>query len=192
LTYGIKGEIVMATKNIVENTEIEAVEETVAATKKAKAPAKAPKKYAPDELIPCRSITYGELLLTGAKSRWLYRWANYGDVTEMEFQDLQALRSTRSTYLFKPRFIIEDSELVEQWKNDLGKMYDDIIAIDVEELFKLPVNQLRAKLKKAPAGIQQAVKNIAGEKIMNGSLDSLAKIKAIDEILGTELKLYIS
>jgi hypothetical protein len=58
-------------------------------------------------------------------------------------------------------------------------------------MFKLPVAQFKAKLKKAPRGVQQAVKNIAGEKILNGSLDSLAKIKAIDEILGTDLKLYI-
>ena len=71
-------------------------------------------------------------------------------------------------------------------------MYEDIINTDVEAIFKLPVNQLKAKLKKAPVGIQQAVKNIAGEKIMNGTLDSLAKIKAIDEILGTQLKMYIS
>jgi hypothetical protein len=70
-------------------------------------------------------------------------------------------------------------------------MYEDIIATDVEAMFKLPPAQLRAKLKKAPTGIQQAVKNLAGEKIMNGSLDSLAKIKAIDEVLGTQLKLYI-
>ena len=111
----------MATKNTVENTEIEAVEETVVETKKAKVPAKAPKKYAADEMIPCRSITYGELLLTGTKSKMLYTWANYGDVTDMEFQDLQALKSTRSSYLFKPRFIIEDPELVEQWENDLTK-----------------------------------------------------------------------
>jgi hypothetical protein len=194
LIYGEKGEIIMIQNEVekVEMNETEEVEVEVKATKSKKVAHKEVKKYAPTDMIPCRSITYGELLLTGAKSRWLYRWSNYGDVTEMEFQDLQALRSTRSTYLFKPRFIIEDPELVEQWKNDLGKMYDDIIAIDVEELFKLPVNQLRAKLKKAPAGIQQAVKNIAGEKIMNASLDSLAKIKAIDEILGTELKLYIS
>jgi hypothetical protein len=47
-------------------------------------------------------------------------------------------------------------------------------------------------LKKAPAGVQQAVKNVAGEKILNGTLDSLAKIRAIDEILGTDLKLYIN
>lgn len=183
------------TNNEIETVEVDVVEDVevdTKATKTKKTARKETKKYAPTDMIPCRSITYGELLLTGAKSRWLYRWANYGDVTEMEFQDLQALRSTRSTYLFKPRFIIEDEELVEQWRNDLGEMYDDIVATDVEALFKLPAHQLRAKLKKAPVGIQQAVKNLAGDKIMNGSLDSLAKIKAIDEILGTELKLYIS
>ena len=181
-------------KNAVENTEVDVVEEVEAEVKASKAKKVAPKevrKYAPDEMISCRSITYGELLLPGPKSKLLYTWSNYGDVTEIPFQDLQALKSTRSTYLFKPRFIIEDEELVEQWKHDLGGMYDDIIATDVEALFKLPANQLKARLKKAPKGIQQAVKNLAGEKIMNGSLDSLAKIKAIDEILGTQLKLYI-
>ena len=177
-------------KNVTENIEVESAE--VKETKPKKAAAKEARKYAPGDMIPCRSITYGELLLPGPKTRLLYTWANYDDVTEVEFQDLQALKSTRSTYLFKPRFIIEDEELVEQWKNDFGKMYDEIATINVEELFKLPANQLKAKLKKAPSGIQQAVKNVAGEKIMNGSLDSLAKIKAIDEILGTQLKMYIS
>lgn len=182
-------------KNTIESTEVDVVEEIAPEGKVAKSKkptVKEVRKYAPNEIIPCRSITYGELLLPGAKSKMLYTWANYGDITEIEFQDLQALKSTRSTYLFKPRFIIEDEELIEQWKNDLGKIYDDIIATDVEAMFKLPTNQLKAKLKKAPAGIQQAVKNLAGEKIMNGSLDSLAKIKVIDEVLGSDLKLYIS
>lgn len=175
-------------KNAVENVDVN-VEEVKTDAKKAK---KAPRKYAPDDMITCRSITYGELLLTGAKSKLLYTWANYGDTTDMYFQDLQALKSTKSSYLFKPRFIIEDDELVEQWAGDFKKMYDDIVTMDVEALFSLSANQLKAKLKKAPSGIQQAVKNVAGEKIMNGTLDSLAKIKAIDEVLGTQLMLYVS
>ena len=179
----VKAEVDVVEEVKVEETKTEKVEKNPVV--------KEVKKYTPTDMIPCRSITFGELLLTGAKTKWLYRWANYGDVTEMEYQDLQALRSTRSSYLFKPRFIIEDENLVEQWKNDFGSMYDDIIATDVEAMFNLSPAQLKAKLKKAPTGIQQAVKNLAGEKIMNGSLDSLAKIKAIDEVLGTQLKLYI-
>lgn len=179
----------MANKKDVSIEEIEITEEVVQEVKKA--PVKTQRKYAPDDMIVCRSITFGELLLTGPKSRLLYSWANYGDTTEVPYQDLQALRSTRSSYLFKPRFVIEDEELVEQWGKDLQAMYDTIVAVDVEDMFKLPIGQFKSKLKKAPRGVQQAVKNIAGEKILNGSLDSLAKIKAIDEILGTDLKLYI-
>ena len=156
-----------------------------------KVPAKSSRKYAPDDMITCRSITYGELLLAGKKSKLLYSWANYGDTTDVEYQDLQALKSTRSSYLYKPRIVIEDEELVEQWEKDFGEMYKSIVDVDVEDMFKLPLNQFKSRLKKAPKGVQQAVKNIAGEKILNGSLDSLSKIKAIDEILGTDLKLYM-
>lgn len=153
---------------------------------------KTPRKYAPDDLIPCRSVTYGELLLSGTKSKLLYVWSNYNDVTEVEFQDLQALKSTRSSYLFKPRFIIEDDELVTEWSKDFKDMYSKIAKVNVEDILDLPLGKFKAALKSAPVGVQQAVKNIAGEKIMDGSLDSLAKIKAIDEILGTDLKLYLS
>ena len=174
-----------------KNTDINEIEEVKAESKKEKTTQKSARKYAPTDRIPCRSLTYGELLLTGPKTRLLHTWSNYGDVTEMEYQDLQALKSTRSSYLYKPRFIIEDEELVEQWAGDFKKMYDEIVEMDVEDLFRLPIGQLKAKLKKAPAGVQLAVKNMAGEKIMNGTLDSLAKIKAIDEVLDTQLMLYI-
>lgn len=178
----------MATKKTA--TENEIVEEKTV-VEEIKPVVKQPKKFAQDDMIPCRSVTYGELLLTGPKSKLLYSWANYGDVTEIPFQDLQALRSTRSSYLFRPRFIIEDEDLVELWAKDLKDMYNNLVDEDVDALFKLPLNQFKSKLKKAPRGVQQAVKNIAGEKILNGSLDSLAKIKAIDEILNTDLKLYL-
>lgn len=169
----------------------EAVSEETEVVVETKATKKVARKFEPDDLIVCRSITFGELLLTGKKSKLLYSWANYGDTTEVEYQDLQALKSTRSSYLFKPRFIIEDEELAAQWSKDFGDIYKNIEDIDAEDLLKLPVAQLRSKLKKAPKGVQLAVKNIAGDKILNGSLDSLAKIKAIDDILGTDLKLYI-
>lgn len=172
-------------------TKKETVSEEIAVATESKATKKAVRKFEPDDLIVCRSITFGELLLTGKKSKLLYSWANYGDTTEVEYQDLQALKSTRSSYLFKPRFVIEDADLVEQWGKDFGDIYKNIEDIDAEDLLKLPVAQLKSKLKKASRGVQLAVKNIAGDKILNGSLDSLAKIKAIDEILGTDLKLYI-
>lgn len=151
---------------------------------------KTPRKFAMDEPILCKSVTFGELLLPGKKSQLLYTWADYGDTTEVEFQDLQALRSTKSAYLNDPLFVIEDEELLEQWP-EFKSLYEKVAAIDVDSLFNLPINQFKHRLREIPVGFKNSIKNIAGDKIRNGSLDSLAKINALDEILGTELKLLI-
>lgn len=154
------------------------------------APKKAPRKFAMDDPILCKSVTFGELLLPGKKSQLLYTWANYGDTTEVEFQDLQALRSTRSAYLNAPYFVIEDEELLEQWP-EFKALYEKVAAIDVDNLFNLPINQFKKRLREIPVGFKDSIKNIASDKILNGSLDSLSKINALDEILGTDLKLLI-
>lgn len=151
---------------------------------------KTPRKFAMDDPILCKSVTFGELLLPGKKSQLLYTWANYGDTTEVEFQDLQALRSTRSAYLNAPYFVIEDEELLEQWP-EFKALYEKVAAIDVDNLFNLPINQFNKRLREIPVGFKDSIKNIASDKILNGSLDSLAKINALDEILGTDLKLLI-
>lgn len=153
-------------------------------------PKKTPRKFAMDDPILCKSVTFGELLLPGKKSQLLYTWANYGDTTEVEFQDLQALRSTRSAYLNAPYFVIEDEELLEQWP-EFKALYEKVAAIDVDNLFNLPINQFKKRLREIPVGFKDSIKNIASDKILNGSLDSLAKINALDEILGTDLKLLI-
>lgn len=175
----------MATKKEIHTEEI--VEAEVK-----KPVVKVPRKYDPDEQITCRSITYGGLLIVGPKSKLLYSWSNYGDTTPVEYQDLQALRSIRSAHLLKPRIVVEDEELIAQWGKDFEDLYSKIVDVDVEKILDLPLGKFKTALKNAPKGVQQAVKNIAGEKILDGSLDSLAKIKAIDECLGTDLKLYLS
>ena len=173
------------------NTKKTSVTEEVAKDEVIKeTPKKTPRKFAQDEMIPCRSVTYGELLYPAKKSQLLYTWANYGDVTEVEFQDLQALRSTRSQYLNDPKFIIEDDELLEQWP-EFKKLYENVALIDTDKLFALPLNQFKAKLRNIPAGFRDSLKNVASAKILDGTLDSLAKINAMDEILGTDLKLLI-
>lgn len=169
-----------------EKVEVAANDEVVVAKPKKKEL----RKFAQDDLILCKSVTYGELLLPGKKSKLLYIWANHGDTTEVEFQDLQALRSTRSAYLMNPYFVIEDEELLEQWP-DLKAIYDKAAEIDIDNLFALPLNQFKKKLRDLPVGFRDSVKNIAGERIRDGSLDSISKIKAIDEALGTELRLMV-
>lgn len=175
------------TKKKIDTDNIENVEQI---NKVAKVTKPAPRKFAPTDPIECRSVTYGELLLPGKKSQLVYSWANYGDVTDVEFQDLQALRSMRSPYLKRPLFIIEDDELVEQWP-ELKQTYSEIAKVDIENLFDLPLPKFKSRIANLPNGYKNALQSIAGAKILDGSLDSISKIKALDEVLGSDLMFYI-
>ena len=149
-----------------------------------------PRRFKKDDMISCRSVTYGELLFPGKKSQLLYTWADCGDTTEVEYQDLQALRSVRSQYLYNPCFVIEDEDLIEQW-SDLKVLYNKVAEADIHKLFDLPIKKFEQALKNIPTGYKDAVKNAASAKIIDGSLDSIQKIRILDNILGTELKLFI-
>jgi hypothetical protein len=55
----------------------------------------------------------------------------------------------------------------------------------------MPHRQFIAKLKQLPDAMKSTVQNMAYAMIQDGTLYDLRTIKAIDEILGTELKMMI-
>lgn len=177
-------------------TEIEVVETNEIEAEVIKTPVSTPKKvnkpkHDSSELIPCRSVRFGELRLIGPKTGMPYSWANEGDIREVEYQDLVSWRALHSKYLFEPMIIIEDEDICEEWKADLANLYGNVQQLDLKELFKLPLRQFTAQLKKLPNGMKSTVQNMAYAMIQNGTLYDLRMIKAIDEILGTELKMMI-
>ena len=58
-------------------------------------------------------------------------------------------------------------------------------------MFRLPHRQFVSQLKKLPESMKSTVQNMAYAMIQDGTLYDLRTIKAIDEILGTELKMMI-
>lgn len=175
------------TEEIIEN---EVVEEVVEAPKPAPKKVNKP-KHDPNELILCRSVRFGELRLIGPKTHMPYSWANEGDIREVEYQDLVSWRALHSPYLFKPMIIIEDEDICEEWKADLGELYENLQQVDLKGMFKLPQRQFVSQLKKLPEGMKSTVQNMAYSMIQDGTLYDLRTIKAIDEILGTELIMMI-
>ena len=148
-------------------------------------------KHDPSELIACRSMIFGELMLIGPKTKMRYSWANEGDIREVEYQDLVSWRALHSKYLFAPYIIIEDEDICEEWKADLGPVYDKLQDINLRDIFNMPQRQFVAQLKQLPDTMKTSMQNMAYSMIQDGSLYDLRKIKAMDEILGTELTMMI-
>ena len=147
-----------------------------------------PKTFKASDMIPCRSIVNGELFMVGEKSRTLYSWASYGDVQEVSYQDLSYdLRNSRTGFAKAPRFIILDDELVEQHP-DLKEIYASMYSNgDLREILDLDVDRMRKEIENLPAGAKDAIKGLASSMVQNGTLDSVGKIKVLDELFGTKL-----
>ena len=179
----------MANKTI-KQTELDEIDistdEVEVETPKKSAPKKTPKKYAPTDTIECRSVTGSTLVLVGPKSHLEYTWEDYGDTAWVEYQDLQALQSRKSNFLTKPRFIIEDDEIVEQWGSMLKPIYNKVTDQTIEEFFDLPLEKFKAKLNTMPDGLKDAIKTKAVQMIDSEELYDIRKVREMDMAWGTD------
>ena len=181
----------MASKTTTKKTKSEViqepkVDEVVVETPKKPVAKKEPKKFAPNDSIECRSVTGGRLILIGPKSHLQYTWEDYGDTAWVEYQDLQALQSRKSNFLVKPRFIIEDADLVEQWGTMLKPIYNKVTDQTIEDLFELPLAKFKAQLNIVPDGLKDAIKTKAVQMIETEELYDIRKVREIDAAWGTD------
>lgn len=171
-------------ETVVETTVPNVIEETPAPVVR--------KKYEKDDQILCRSVTVGSLVCGSPKDKGrVYRWSGYGDEAWVDYADLVALQSRKSGFVYNPQFIIEDEQLVEEWK--LDDVYATFYGIDnPTAFFKLPPAEIKARLNEAPKGLKEAIKSVAAQCVKNGTLDSLNVIKAVDAALGTQLLTFVN
>lgn len=144
--------------------------------------------FEPNDLIPCKSITAGELLMEGYKTKFVYRWADYDDVQEVEYQDLAYdIRIQGRSYSKYPRFIILDDDFIEQ-NPVLNEVYSKIFTIsDLRKILEMTPAEIKKTVNTLPKGARDSLKTIVSTAIANGTLDSVNKIKVFDEIFETEM-----
>ena len=96
--------------------------------------------YKPDEMISCRSIFPGVLIFNGVHSGITYTFNGMGDRRNVEYQDLKGGMLLQNSMMFKPDFIIEDSDLIndERWA-ELKAVYENMYTDeDIKKVMKLP------------------------------------------------------
>lgn len=183
---------VETTESVTVETEVKpVVETTVEPVREAVVEPKKPRKYEPDDLIPCRSMYAGTLLFTGEKTKITYEFSNMGDFRYVEYQDLLSALLLRKKSLFAPYIVIEDDKLLEDvhWQ-EVKAVYDGLYTRqDLINLINLPATRFAEEFKKLPSGFKSTIATMVSEMITEGTFDSMNKIKVIDEVCGTDLKL---
>lgn len=150
------------------------------------------KKFAKTTLIPCRSICTGVLYVEGPNSKNDYMWWDFGDVQDVQYQDLDAYVKRHATCVYKPQFIIEDDDFIAQ-NPDIKAVYDSMYTTsDLRDILNLPVSQMKKAITELPLGAKEAIRGLAPTMIENKKLDSIEKIRVLDEIFGTQLILTVA
>lgn len=147
------------------------------------------KVFNADDGIICRSVTQGGLFMEGPKTHMHYEWVQYGDITEVEYSDLAALVRVKSTYVFGPWFMIDDEDFIEEFPQ-LKKFYTENYTLsDLETILSYPTDRMMDEVKALPKTAAESLKVMSASAISDGTLDSVAKIKALDDFFGTNLSL---
>lgn len=165
--------------------EIVEVEEEV----KEKKVVKKAKVFKDTDPVKCVSITPGELGMTGVKTNIGYRWTGRGDTVDVEYQDLVAAVRLNKSHIFKPYFVVSDKDFISQFPQ-VEKVYASMFSYkDLTDVLKLEPETMRNTILSLPEGARNSIRSIASSLISNGNLDSIARIKVLDEIFDTKFML---
>lgn len=150
------------------------------------------KKFKADDGVKCVSITSGELYMVGKKSEILYSWVDAGDVVYVEYEDLVAEVRTKGMYAFRPRFVVDDADFISEYP-ELDTLYVSLYSKrDLKKILTLDSKKMREVISELPDGAKDSIKSIAISAIERGELDSINRIKVIDEIFGTSMLLKMT
>lgn len=145
------------------------------------------KTFEPEDLIPCRSLVSGALYIEGARSKSLYNWADYGDIVEVEYRDLDYMIRANSKAVYEPRIIIEDDDIVNKHSR-IASLYESLYSVnDLRDIINLDAHKMKKVVDELPSGAINALKGVVATMIDNKQLDSITKIKILDEALGTNM-----
>lgn len=150
------------------------------------------KSYKADDPVSTTSVTSGLLIMEGLKTGILYRWIDAGDKVDVEYADIMAAIRSGSNYIYKPRFVIDNDDIVSGYKN-IQEMYESLYdKDDLMKILTLPSTKMKAVIEKLPDGVKKTVQSMAVTAIERKELDSVQRIKTLDEIFGTQMLLKLT
>ena len=183
-------------KKPIENQKVKEIEEIIV---KDVTPIKKKIKFSDDTLISVKSNVFGTLIYINHKTGDEVRWDNFGETQTLSVGDLRAMKAKQLAF-YKENWIvfegIEDSS--EEYEDiDVQDIYDVLQVSqyykdylcpnDLNEVFNWTTTEMRNKIPRMTKSVREAIAIRANELITEGILDSMSKVKTLEEILNCQL-----
>jgi hypothetical protein len=121
-----------------------------------------------------------------AKDGSLYIWERLGAEQHMTVAELRYIAAAKSRYLSEGWLQVDDPLVIEALQ--LERFCKNVLSLgELEGIFDAAPDVITAKLAKAPAKQRRSVARLARQKILDGSLNRLDAIRAVEVALSVNL-----
>jgi hypothetical protein len=186
------------TDNIPENTET-IVEYTAKPTTESQVSARKKLKLDDNVSLLVSSNIFGELIYINHKTGDKYTWENMGDVQSLYVSDIRAMKSNQRKFLEQNWIVIDGiADTSDDYEGvDVTEIYEALqisnyyknflCPSNLNDVFNWSVDDIRNKVPKMPVSTRETIAIRANELIKAGIIDSIAKVKVLEEVIGCEL-----
>ncbi len=145
------------------------------------------------------SNVFGELIYINHKTGDKYTWKSMGDVQSLYVSDIRAMKSNQRKFLEENWIVIDgiadtsdeytDVDVTEIYETlQISNYYKNFLCpTNLNDVFNWSVEDIRNKVSKMPVSTKETIAIRANELIRAGIIDSIAKVKALEEVIGCEL-----
>lgn len=147
-----------------------------------------PKDVDPNQIVTVYNGFQGRLIYVSPRTKETFRWDSFGDTQEIELRELRNAKSSAKNFFINNWFMFDEEY---QWVIDylgLNQYYRNALNLsDFDDLFTKTPSEISKITSKLSDGQKKSVAYRARQLIIEGEIDSIKAINALEKSLGIDL-----
>ena len=116
-----------------------------------------------------------------------WKWLEKGAYEVLTVEELLNMESQSHKFLHSPWLMVDDEDIIEAF--NLAELYDLVAKVeDIDSFINMTLDEQKQIYNKLPKASQNQVYNHICFKVDSGEIDSRAKIRELEDLVGRELE----
>ena len=134
-----------------------------------------------------RSCVDGRVIYKSKRSGMTWKWLEKGAYEVLTVEELLNMESQSHKFLHSPWLMVDDEDIIEAF--NLAELYDLVAKVeDIDSFINMSLDEQKQIYNKLPKASQNQVYNHICFKVDSGEIDSRAKIRELEDVVGRELE----
>ncbi len=146
------------------------------------------KKITSSTMVECKNGVHGPLIYISSRTAgYMIEWEEFGEVQEIEYGELVAMRGSQPRFFRDNWILIEDAEVLKAL--GVAQHYRNALTTEnFDDVFSWDAAKIRSDVAKMSDGMKDSIRMRAKELIKADKIDSRNVIKALNEVLNCDLE----